>query len=109
MSDIRETDLLSLDGWMVGWNPVGWGGKWVDGSVEVGPWPDKTGWSDKYRFTTGCCWLERSSWGCTEKVLQMFIDFHSMIVRDGIIPADAHLEFMKISEYRSRVSPELLR
>lgn len=25
-------------------------------AIEVGPWPDKTGWSRKYDLTTGCCY-----------------------------------------------------
>jgi hypothetical protein len=37
----------------------------------------------------------------------MFIAFHTMVVRDGIDPQAAHDEFLKISEYRRRIAPDI--
>ncbi len=39
--------------------------------------------------------------------MMMFIDFHTLIVRDGIDPQAAHREFLKIDEYRRRISPDI--
>ena len=73
----------SLDGWMVAWNPG------ERDSVEVGPWPDRTGWScrpGRWLATTGCCELARHDWPEDRKVAMMFIDFHTLVVGDGMDP-----------------------
>jgi|ERR1700680_2006143 hypothetical protein len=97
---------LSIDGWMVAWNPANKEG------IEVGPWPDQTGWSAPssegthperdYCFTSGCCHLARHEMTLEPKVMMMFIDFHTCVVRDGIDLFAAHAEFLKIDEYRQR-------
>ena len=43
--------MYSDKNWMIAWN--------TSDSVprmEVGPWPDRTGWSNAYDMTTGCCY-----------------------------------------------------
>ncbi len=90
---------LGFDEWMVAWNR--------GGDVRVGPWPDKTRWSQGLSFTDGCCmssWHEISSEG---KVALMFIHFHTIVVRDRVDPQRVHQEFLKIGEYRRRISPEI--
>lgn len=100
----------SIDGWMVAYEPLGSGGglygPW-EGEIEVGPHPDKTGWSDRYTFTSGCCWMDRHSMSLEGKIMMMLIDFHTAVVRDGIDPARAHCEFLKIDEYRRRIAPDI--
>ncbi|MEC5291568.1 MULTISPECIES: hypothetical protein [unclassified Aurantimonas] len=92
---------------MIAWNPKDWsrsGG--VAGAIEIGPWPDKFGWSDRYALTVGACLLERHN--LTPEIIAMltFVDFHTCVVRDGVDPLQAHLEFIKIDEFRERVSPD---
>ena len=74
----------TISNWMVAWAPD------EPESVEVGPWPDHTGWTacrpEQSLFTTGCCELAR---------------------RDGIDPQAAHREFLKIDEYRRHISPDI--
>ena len=92
----------TINNWMVAWTPR------EPDTVEVGPWPDETGWSDPpYRYTGGCCELVRHKWPEDRKVMMMFINFHTLIVRDGIDPQAAHREFLKIDEYRRRISPDI--
>ena len=96
----------TIDNWMVAWIP----GEPM--AVEVGPWPDTGGWTDRafegqHAFTVGCCELVRQDWPGERKVLMMFIDFHTLIVRDGINPEAAHKQFLKIDEYRYRISPDI--
>ncbi|MCK1282238.1 hypothetical protein IVB46_44190 [Bradyrhizobium sp. 61] len=105
---------FSIDKWMVAWNPKHstpaldrLGKAKPDGAVEVGIWPDKTGWSDDYDSTVGCCDTKRSGFSLEGKVAQMFIDFHTLVVGDGIDPKAAHREFLKIDEYRRRISPDI--
>lgn len=96
---------LTIDNWMVAWNFA----REQDGSqfeVMVGPWPDKTGWSRKYRYTSGCCYTNRREMTVAGKVAMMFIDFHSIIIKYGIDPHYAHDEFLKIDQYRARISED---
>ena len=77
------------------------------GSVKVVPWPDTNGLASEYPCTVGACftWLRELSKHKREKLL--FIDFHTLTVRDGINPADAHREFLKIDEYRRLIAPDI--
>lgn len=93
--------MLPLNRWMVAWKPG------VPDAVAVGPWPDETGWSDRLPFTGGCCYSERHHMPAAMQVAMLFIDFHTLIVRDGINPQAAHREFLKIDEYRRRISPDI--
>jgi hypothetical protein len=115
--------LYSIDGWMVAWNPAHMA-TWtaedrerrVPGAVKVGPWPipkadayTERDWthSSVFLMNTGCCELARQKFSLEAKVMMMFIDFHTLVVRDGIDPAAAHREFLKIDEYRRRISPDI--
>jgi hypothetical protein len=95
---------MSIDNWMVAWTPARQ--PWSDhaecygtapGAIEVGPWPDATGWSD----------IARHKFATTGKVMMLFIDFHTVTVRDGIDPQAAHREFLKVDEYRRRISRDI--
>lgn len=37
----------------------------------------------------------------------VFIDFHTAVVGYGIDPVAAHTEFLKIDEYRRKISPDI--
>ena len=104
----------TIDDWMVAWNPNfstpaldKIPGVKPDGAIEVGKWPDETGWSNLYDSTSGCCDIARHDFDLEGKVLMMFINFHTLVVRDGIDPQAAHREFLKIDEYRRRISPDI--
>jgi hypothetical protein len=43
----------------------------------------------------------------TERVLQMFLDFHAMVVRDGIDPKTLHAEMLKVDEYRRCIAKDI--
>ena len=102
---------LELNGWMVAWNPTyiepDIGSDKPVGAVKVGIFPDKTGWSKPYGMTDGNCILERRDWKRDAQIGIMFINFHTLVVRDGIDPQAAHREFLKIDEYRRRISPDI--
>jgi len=75
-------------------------------SIEVIYWPDGPRTSDDYEFTTGACckeWYEADS-----ITLAFFImaAFHTCVVRDRIDVDAAHKAFLKIDEYRERISPD---
>lgn len=100
-------DRFTIDNWMVAWNPAEGHARGPSGSVLVGPWPDRTRWSDRYLFTTGCCEIPRHQFTIDQKIAQLFIDFHTLVVRDGVDPQVAHREFLKIEEYRRRISSDI--
>jgi hypothetical protein len=72
------------------------------GQFEVGPnVPDR--WAMLYKFSSGACYSARSKMTAEGKALMMMIDFHKVVVRDGIDPQAAHQRFLKIDEYRRLV------
>lgn len=100
--------MFTVHNWMVAYNPKRHPGEpdqHKSGQIEVGPWPDHRGWSDKYDFTDGCCMRD---WKDANRTLQMFIVFNTVVVRDEIDPLAAHEQFLKIDEYRRRISPDSL-
>lgn len=60
-----------------------------------------------YASAVGACDFERAKAKPTERLLFMFLDFHTMVVRDGIDPLKAHEAFLKVDEYRVRISPDI--
>lgn len=74
--------------------------------IEVGPWPDKTGWSDRYQLTFGACNLDRHKRPAAQQVLLLFIDFQQAVVDYCVPVADVHREFLKIDEYRWHIAPD---
>lgn len=61
------------------WVPVGTG----DGSPALGKTPEE------HRV---------------KRLALMMLDFHTLVVRDGLPPAEVHREFLKIDEYRAIIS-----
>ena len=99
---------LGIDDWIVCWTPAGRG---PDDSAEPGAvLVDQLGssayWDHRYAYTGGACYTDRRRMPLHGKVMMMFIDFHTLVVRDGIDPQAARREFLKIEEYRRRISPD---
>jgi hypothetical protein len=76
------------------------------GEVLVARLGDNVYWSHRYAYVTGCCESNHHNRPLLEKVALMFIDFHTLVVRDGIDPQAAHREFLKIDEYRQRIAQD---
>jgi hypothetical protein len=98
----------AMDEWIVAWNPAS-----VDsadhapalpgaGQVEVGA-NVPGGWAVLYDCSSGSCYPNRRKMTAESKALMMMIDFHKVVVRDGIDPQAAHQQFLKIGEYRRLV------
>ena len=85
-----------IDGWMIAWSERE---DSKPGAVEVGPWPDKTGWSDHYENTAGCCNAEWSELSQEEKLQHLVTGFLVLVLGDGIDPQAVHREFLKIEGY----------
>lgn len=75
------------------------------GQAAVGPLVPLYGgdWAAAYSHTGG---QAHQATGDRTKLL-LFIQFHSMVVRDGIDPLVAHQAFLKIDEYAETIAPNL--
>ena len=78
-----------------------------NGDVKVGPYKNNREWSQPYRATAGAAFafVQKMTGADAERML--FIDFHTLVVRDGVDPKQAHAEFLKIDEYRWSISPDI--
>ena len=85
---------------MYGWNRN-------SNEIEVGPWPDTTGWSDRYSLTGGACYTSIREMSPDQQVAQVFIDFHMIVVGDNVDVQAAHRAFLKIDEFRRSISPDI--
>ncbi len=92
---------------IIAFTPIGFEDRITCGGVKVGKWPDKNGWSDQYLMTIGACYSERRKMSKHELEKMMFIDFHTLVVKDGFDPKILHQEFLKIDEYRKLISLEI--
>jgi hypothetical protein len=57
-------------------------------------------------MTAGACYQETHNLSPAELVAQVFIDFNTIVVRDGVDLRAAHKAFLKIDEYRRSISPD---
>jgi hypothetical protein len=85
---------------MYGWNRN-------SDEIDVGPWPDTTGWSDRYSLTGGACYTNIRQMAPDQLAAQIFIDFHMIVLRDGVDVQAAHRAFLKIDEFRGSIAPDI--
>ena len=80
---------------------------WNDKSdkIEVRPWSNRTEWSDDYEMTGGACYPHIHRMTEAQRAARLFIDFNTIVVRDGVDVQAAHRAFLKIDEYRALISP----
>jgi hypothetical protein len=70
--------------------------------------PDWTEHPISYEYTGGAAavWLRK----CKNKLqrdMMLFIEFNTIVVRDKVPVEAVHREFLKIDEYRERISPDI--
>jgi hypothetical protein len=102
---------LDIDNWIVCWTPASGpcsGIRDPPGAILVDRLGSDAHWDHRrFAFTSGACYAERRHMTHEAKVMLMFIDFHTCVVRDGIDPRLAHREFLKVGEYRRRISSDI--
>lgn len=89
---------------VVAWTPAGWGGRHeTQGQVRLAPRPPFDA-VKPFAF-----WTYASKRGqCPDQALaQVFIQFHTMVVRDGIDPRVAHEALLGIDEYAAAIAPDV--
>jgi hypothetical protein len=75
------------------------------GSVEVRTLQSCRDWT-KPPYSRSCGAVDRR-YPSPENLMMLFIDFHTLVVRDGIDPKAAHEAFLAIDEYRQRISYDI--
>lgn len=90
---------------VIAWTPVRFGGE-TAGMVEVRPLPAGE-WSRRFTSTAGAVFGRQRAFNREEAIAQLFIDFHTLVVRDGIDPQVAHRAFLAIDEYAETISPDI--
>ncbi|MBW4092178.1 MAG: hypothetical protein HIU82_13870 [Proteobacteria bacterium] len=89
---------------------------WTPGTdlIRVGPLlkdyksPDWTDHPIRYASTGGAAYAGLRE--CPDKQkrdMMLFIEFHTIVVGDRVSIEAAHREFLKIDEYRQRISPDI--
>ena len=94
---------------VIAWTPADWSGRDTQGKVEVGRLISDTegDWTAPYAYVGGAAYLAiRDSRG-PEGVAQLFIDFHTLVVRDGLSPQAVHDAFLAIDEYVDSISIDI--
>jgi hypothetical protein len=93
---------------LIAWTPRDSGNP-TAGQVKVGRLlRDGEGdWTDPFSFTGGAAYMRVRSLRGPESVSQLFIDFHTMVVRDGIDPQVAHRAFLVIDDYAERIAADI--
>lgn len=87
---------------LIAWTPADCNGP----CIEVGVWPDRSGWSDDYAMTGGACFREWHEAEPDTLALLVMLAFNTAVVRDGVPVDAAHEAFLKIDQYRERISPD---
>ena len=62
----------------------------IAGLVTVDVYLDTTGWSARYVHAVGACDAEFVCGSDADRLSILFKAFHAMVVRDGVLPEDAH-------------------
>lgn len=102
--ELPDSPVFDLDQWMVAWTPS-WAQKRESldappGSIEVGPWPDNSGWSDRYKSTQGCCFTEWHDLTHEQKLQDIVNGFFFLVLGQKLDTLDVHRELWKIEDYR---------
>jgi hypothetical protein len=79
------------------------------GQVKVGPLLGEgdADWTKPYAMTGGASEVALRSWRGDKSRARLFIEFHTLVVRDGIDPQVAHAAFLAIDEYAEAISPDI--
>lgn len=86
------------DDWMIAWTSAKRAGN--NHTIEVGPWPDRARWSDKYDSTTGCCDIALHDLTPQQRAQRLVNEFWHLVLVEGLDPAAVNREFWKIKCYR---------
>jgi hypothetical protein len=93
---------------LIVWTPVRWAELKPEtaGQVAILPAPDSSGEAKRYMMRAGAGSSALAAMSDEARIARLFIDFQTLVVRDGIDPQVAHRAFLAIDEYRFRIAPD---
>ena len=94
---------------MIAWTPAFFEKYPTVGQVKVGPLLKKgdVDWTKGYPFSGGAAEVTTRELTGDAALRQLFIEFNTLVVRDGIDPLVAHKAFLAIDEYAQHISPDI--
>lgn len=93
---------------IIAWTPLRWAELRPEtaGQVVVVPAPDTAGAAKPFMMRAGASSSALAGLSEEARIARLFIDFQTLVVRDGIDPQVAHRAFLAIDEYRFRIAPD---
>lgn len=93
---------------IIAWTPVRWADLRPDtaGQVAVLPFPDTAGAAKRFMMSSGASSSGLHALPEEARIARLFIDFQTLVVRDGLDPQAVHAAFLAIDEYRFRIAPD---
>lgn len=101
MTRQNDPDMLEAGAWLIAWNHPREG---RPGTVEAGPWPDETGWSDRYEATSGFCYSHLHRLDARERRASI-LALAFQLVADGVPLPDVLKAFQRTPEFRDVLPP----
>jgi hypothetical protein len=94
---------------LIAWTPATSENSPTAGRVKVGRLLERNDpdWTKPYERTGGAAYAATRRLDGDASALALFIDFHTLVVRDDIEPAIAHEAFLVIDEYREFIAPDI--
>lgn len=93
---------------IIAWTPHRWAALKPEtaGQVAVLPFPDVDGAAKRFMMRAGASSPALHEMPEEARIARLFIDFQTLVVRDGIDAQAAHTAFLAIDEYRYRIAPD---
>lgn len=93
---------------IIAWTPARWAELRPDtaGQVAVVPVPDPEGAAKRFLMRSGAGSSALHALTGEARIARLFIDFQTLVVRDGLDPQAVHKAFLAIDEYRFRIAPD---
>ncbi|MCJ2092952.1 hypothetical protein MKK67_10635 [Methylobacterium sp. J-072] len=90
------------------WTPARWAGLKPEtaGQIAVVPATDNASVSKHYVMRAGADPSGLATLSEEGRIARLFIDFQTIVTRDGIDPQAAHRAFLAIEEYRLHLAPD---
>ena len=95
---------------LIAWTPPSHKESPTAGQVRVGALIDRASakdWAAVYDCTGGAAHMERRTLDDTTSTLMVFVDFHTLVVGDGMDPKVVHEAFLAIDEFAEHISPDI--
>ncbi len=93
---------------IIAWTPARWAELRPEtaGQVAVLPLSEAAGAAKRYMMRAGASSSALQAMSEEARIARLFIDFQTLVVRDGLEPQAVHRAFLAIDEYRFRIAPD---